>query len=330
VIVTGFTLKKIACSVSTIAAITWTSDAATQGPPSAAAGSATPLAPLPPAAAAAPGPAPAPVYPQTAGPYPPGYGPAPLGPAPVAPGYGPPTAVAPGYGPYAQLPPPPYIYGPPPPPPPPPEPPSEGDGPAARQGFQMAVRVGASVPTGKRSGSDGDAMSDYFGPVAAVAPEFGGKLTKNICLGGSLGAGVGPAAGKALDACRSAGLSCTTFSFRLVGEVQYHFIPDGIWNPWIGYGVGVEQSTLSVSQNSSTSSYGGDISSTGFEYAHLMAGVDYRHSKSFGMGPFVDFSLGQYESVSYDLPGRSSSQQAMSSKALHEWITFGLRFVIKP
>jgi hypothetical protein len=117
-----------------------------------------------------------------------------------------------------------------------------------------------------------------------------------------------------------------TMSLRIVGEIQYHFAPAHAWNPWLGYGIGIETSAVSVSSGSGNDS--SNASATGFDFAHLMAGIDYRQGRGFGVGPFVDFSLGQYESVNYDLPGQSS--QTMGGKALHAWLAFGARFVIKP
>lgn len=67
----------------------------------------------------------------------------------------------------------------------------------------------------------------------------------------------------------------------------------------------------------------------GPEFAHLMGGVDFRVSKVFGIGPFLDFSLGQYSSVGGS-GGSSSTSADIKDKALHQWLTLGGKFTFFP
>ena len=67
----------------------------------------------------------------------------------------------------------------------------------------------------------------------------------------------------------------------------------------------------------------------GFEYAHFMGGVDFRLNDGFGIGPVVDFSIGEYSHAHYD-SGRTTTDEDIQNKATHEWLTLGVRFVFFP
>lgn len=69
---------------------------------------------------------------------------------------------------------------------------------------------------------------------------------------------------------------------------------------------------------------------TGFEFARFGAGVDFRLNKVFGLGPFVDFSLGSYSRYKFDVPGAASEDGDISNTASHQWLTFGVRGVFFP
>jgi hypothetical protein len=61
-----------------------------------------------------------------------------------------------------------------------------------------------------------------------------------------------------------------------------------------------------------------------------MAGVDFRLSKDVGIGPLIDFSVGQYTRESVSENGNTLSSGTPSQTALHEWLLIGGRVVIFP
>ena len=101
-------------------------------------------------------------------------------------------------------------------------------------------------------------------------------------------------------------------------EAQYHILPAGAVNPWIGYGLGWESLSMSTSAGGVTRS----SSISGFEFARLMGGVDFRVSRVFGVGPFVDLSMATYSSA--------SNGATINDTGTHEWLTLGARFVFFP
>lgn len=199
--------------------------------------------------------------------------------------------------------------------------------PPASTGLQLALRGGVAVPLG--DAREGSGMSDAIGVQFPLTIDIGGKPIPEVFLGGYVGGAIGGTAGKVGNSCSQSGFSCTATTFRIGVELQYHIAPAAKTNPWIGYGFGYERLTLSVSQGND--SLTGTFS--GLELAHFMGGLDFRLTPTFGIGPFVDFALGQYSSTSSDqtVGGRSQSTSGdIDKKALHEWFMLGMRFTFFP
>ena len=63
---------------------------------------------------------------------------------------------------------------------------------------------------------------------------------------------------------------------------------------------------------------------SGFQFLNFQAGLDVKPDAHFGAGPFVTFSLGQYDKISVT-EGALSERADPRNEALHEWLTFGIR-----
>jgi hypothetical protein len=53
----------------------------------------------------------------------------------------------------------------------------------------------------------------------------------------------------------------------------------------------------------------------GWEFLRLGVGLDFRVAEAFRLGPFVEFSLGQFQGLSSDA----------AKPALHDWFCVGLK-----
>jgi len=199
-------------------------------------------------------------------------------------------------------------------------------GPAVRLGFQMALRTGYSHPLGKANGADGGKMSDVTTGQVPIMVELGGKVVPNLFLGGYLGIAGGMAAGALDDLCDDANYDCYALGIRAGLQGHFQLMPHGSTNPWIGYGIGYESLTISVSDGDDN----GSFTNAGPEYARVMAGLDFRLSRTFGLGPFVDVSIGKYTRYKDDPPGGESEDGDIPKPAMHEWVTVGARFVFFP
>lgn len=198
--------------------------------------------------------------------------------------------------------------------------------PPPRVGFQMAFRTGYSVPMGSimknAAGAGGELkMSDVTSGQVPIILDIGGKVIPELFIGGYFGLGFGGTAGQVHDSCKAANESCLGVSAQLGIEAQYHILPAGSANPWLGYGIGFESLALSESHDNATQT----TSFGGFQFARLSGGVDFRVNRGFGVGPFIEYSLGQYSSV------HSGGQDIdIQNKSGHQWLTFGVRFVLFP
>jgi len=106
---------------------------------------------------------------------------------------------------------------------------------------------------------------------------------------------------------------------RLGIQAQYHPMEGGRWDPWFGLGTGYE-----ILQTSAAYGDAG-VTVKGFEFANLQAGLDLRLGRSWGLGLFVSYSLGQYSSMSTSGSYAGGQSGEIGEKALHEWLTVGLR-----
>ena len=182
--------------------------------------------------------------------------------------------------------------------------------PPERVGFQMDIRTGYSLPMGSFV-KDVDLSNAVSGQVPFIV-DIGGKPIPELFIGGYFGLGIGGAGGQLKDNCPN----CNSVGLHFGAEVQYHILPAGFVNPWIGYGLGFESSAVG---DSSSIGFGG------FEFARFMGGADFRINRVFGVGPFVDLSMATYSTVS-----DGDTSVSIPETATHEWLTLGVRFVFFP
>ena len=185
--------------------------------------------------------------------------------------------------------------------------------PPAQTGFQLALRTGYSLPLGKAERNL--EMSDLASGQVPIFIEVGGKPIPYLFLGGYMGFGFGGPAGFLKNTC---GGRCSAGAFRIGIEAQAHILPGAFANPWVGYGIGLESVVVGTGADD-------NIGFAGVELARFGAGVDFRLTKIFGLGPFVELSMGNYSSIS-----AGDLTADIAHTAMHEWLTFGARFVFFP
>ena len=140
-----------------------------------------------------------------------------------------------------------------------------GEPPRAQTGFQMAFRTGASLPAGDIS--DGDGLSDAFGWQMPLLVEIGAEPIPWLFVGRYAGAGFGGVAPSFERQCAGVVVSCSSRSLRIGIEGIVHLLPAGWADPWVGYGIGYESTTLIGEANKAFSTQ----SVSGLELAHFMA-----------------------------------------------------------
>jgi hypothetical protein len=203
--------------------------------------------------------------------------------------------------------------------------PREDYAPPARTGFQLALRTGYAFRFGRVTAATGGEMSDTFSGQVPVLVEGGAKLTPHLFVGGYTSFAFGDASGAFHRTYCSNGRSCTSTSFRIGAEAQYHFLPAERLNPWVGYGIGYESTGVTASSGGTDLSIG----YSGLELAHLTAGLDVRLSRILAVGPVADFGIGSYGSFRQSQNG-NATDGSVANGAAHEWLMLGARVTFLP
>jgi hypothetical protein len=206
--------------------------------------------------------------------------------------------------------------------------------PLGHSGFQMALRSGISLPFGSAKDSfPGEAASpehwsssldDLVGLQIPVTLDIGGKPNKHVFLGGYFTYARGFTAGRLAEACDRLPLDCYSSNVRFGAQIHYIFSPNDWLTPWVGYGFGY--SWMSAGDGNR------DTYMRGFDFAHFLGGVDFRFSRTLGLGLFVDYSLGSYahQELSADSATVGAVDGSIVGRTIHQWFTIGPRLVVMP
>ncbi len=207
------------------------------------------------------------------------------------------------------------------------------------EGIEVGVRTGYAVALGSLAANTN--LSDTVSGVFPIWVDAGYRFPQ-VFLGAyaQYGWGIMPQSGAAGAAyiasgggraetpkCGSLGQTCSGSDLKYGLQVQYHFASDRRFDPWVGYGVGME--TLSVDAHGN---FGGrsdfpyvssTIAFTAWSPAVLQVGADYK-LPYMGVGPFVMLDVSRFLNASLSDSAVSLAETIHNASA-HEWLTFGLR-----
>jgi hypothetical protein len=192
--------------------------------------------------------------------------------------------------------------------------------------LELGARTGVALPFG--SVASGSQLSDSIDAQIPVQIDLGFRPDPHLFIGayGSYGFLL-PASG----VCQ--GGSCSGSDVRAGLEAQFHFRPGRRFDPWLGVGTGYEWLHLASwspgkVQDGIDTSTDANLTLRGWEIVNAQAGLDYALCTGVRVGPFVGFSIGEFEnaSQSYTVRGiEHASSTDIQQTALHEWLTLGLR-----
>jgi hypothetical protein len=193
-------------------------------------------------------------------------------------------------------------------------------------GIDLGLRLGYGIPLGI-IGQDLK-LNDYVTGQVPIWIDAGYRFTPNIIAGLYFQYGFGFLAD---NICPSPA-DCSAHDIRVGIQGQYRFLPKETANPWLGIGFGYEWLGLSVSATTPVGSIDASIDAHGFEFVNLQGGVDFKVAEGVGIGPFLSFSLDEYSNASASTSGLAafSGSGEIQNKALHEWLTLGVRATFDP
>ncbi len=186
-------------------------------------------------------------------------------------------------------------------------------------GFELGARIGYGLPLGEVA-EDGD-LDEAIASQVPIWIDAGYRINESLFVGGYFAYGFGQLSDEIDDLCVD-GVDCSLSVMRFGVQGVYNILPSTeSTSPWVGLGIGYEIYGLSVEAAGESA----DLSASGFEFANLQGGVDFEVANAMRVGPFLSFSLGQYSSVEAD-----GDSQDIENKALHQWLTLGVRGTFGP
>lgn len=183
-------------------------------------------------------------------------------------------------------------------------------------GFEAGIRAGIGVPLGEvQDGSDLDDVASLQIPLQL---DVGVRLFSKWFLGVYVQYGIGVVSDD-VAVCEPDNIDCSASDVRLGIQAHYHFMPRNSLDPWLGLGFGYEWATLSGEGGGLEASW----TVSGFEFFSLQFGLDIEVSKHVRVGPFLSFSLAQYDDS--EVEGGFGVFGDIEDKSLHEWLMIGVR-----
>jgi hypothetical protein len=210
------------------------------------------------------------------------------------------------------------------------------EAPPARTGFQMSLLTGVSIPAGNATGDPGDGLGKRYAWQVPLVIGLGGKPSKSVYIGAYLGLGFGAEGSDARveAACDDADTNlendvvCSVFSVRGGVEARYSFRPALATDPWLGVGIGLESVQQTIHdrvQRREERTY-----ATGFDFARLSAGLNFRLGRTIGLGPMITTAFGSYYRVKTFVNDRERANASVDNPAVHNWTTVGAQVVFFP
>lgn len=188
---------------------------------------------------------------------------------------------------------------------------------------ELSLNAGFALPLGNvNGGNSSTSLSDVMSFAVPFGIQIGYRIGGVVFVGGTFTYGAfGSPSSTSIPTCGTSGVSCHSSFARAGFSVQWHPLGSRGLDPYVGVGMSYEWAYVNISGN------GADASATysGFNWAEIPVGVDFRLSKAVRLGPFVDFALGEYRTASITSPTSASGN--ISPKAIHFWLSFGVRVV---
>jgi hypothetical protein len=185
------------------------------------------------------------------------------------------------------------------------------------RGWQLGGHIAYELPLGSFEAASPPKTSPLVSDIdkAWVAFDFdaGFRFTRYVYLGGSLA--WGPALSGGGDFCGASGNSCAGHVAQLLVDARFYAAPDANVGAWFGVGGGWELATVVV--NPGTETYTGPV------LANLQIGFDVRGG-ALAIGPYFGVAIGEMVSKSIT-PAPAGGTPPIDERALHDWVTFGLR-----
>jgi hypothetical protein len=167
-------------------------------------------------------------------------------------------------------------------------------------GLQLGGRVGYGLGAGEVY--QGLNVMDGSSGFIPLIFDIGARIVPELYVGGYAGwAHVFPR--ENAISC-PAGFSCNITNYRFGVQVDWHFMPQLSWDPYVGVNAGYEilhnsasgTVTVPTQVGPATGYVDAGVTDRGLEFAGLTLGADMRVDRQVALGPFFTASVGEYGS----------------------------------
>lgn len=190
------------------------------------------------------------------------------------------------------------------------------EAPAAQHGLQLKLGLGTGFGIPMGDAKKEEKLADVYGGEIPVELELSYRITHAISAGVYAGYGIGLVSSNEVNGVRVSDELDSIAAWRFGVQGEYEFPKVGPALPFAGLRVGYVTETLKLAA-------GGVTKASGWEYFTVVGGADFEVANRFAIGPFVSFSLGEY--TQEQAAGGSSESIPSAERALHEWLTMGVR-----
>ncbi len=167
---------------------------------------------------------------------------------------------------------------------------------ASRAELGLGLRIGYGVPGGDVTKDQTGATtgnikySEYLDSQTAFQVDAMFKTGSSTAAGIYLGYAPNTLVGTPLLTCDVAGVSCSSYTFRVGLQVTGELLDLGIVGLWGGIGTGFEAASISQEGGGMTL----DAQLRGWEWATISAGADLKLVKFFSAGLYASYGFGQF------------------------------------
>jgi opacity protein-like surface antigen len=206
----------------------------------------------------------------------------------------------------------------------------------ATSGIEIGARLGYAFSAGHLgappNGSD-NPLGDYVGGQVPVWLDAGYRFNHDLYLGAYFSYGFGVVNDDRQALCRNVNVDCSASDLRLGLMGRFHLPPVAQLSPWLGLGIGYEWGSFSLQSAVGNTNTDTDSGWSGFEFANLQLGADYKIAQKIALGPFGSVSIGQFRHLSTTNTvgnNATTNDQDLAKTSLHEWILIGARVAFAP
>jgi len=189
-------------------------------------------------------------------------------------------------------------------------------------GPEIALRSGLALPFGDVDGGANRNLDRFAGSAIPLVVEVGYRVDPTLFVGARFDYAF-PQLKNPTAGANCSDISCDGSVLRLGLEGIYRFLPGDKFAPWVGLGAGYEWMTADYFGTD------GGLGQTvrGF-HGLLQGGGDIRVGPQLVLGPFVELSMGRFDSATTRARAfniTTETDDDISDTAWHSWLTLGLR-----